>query len=66
MTERSEPLPPQPEPRAEPPEPPPGGPHRLEGVGGDGAYSTEGHDPDPRYYPLPEADGPPSGSEPPD
>ncbi|XBB67446.1 hypothetical protein ABFU82_25615 [Nocardioides sp. WV_118_6] len=37
-------LPPRPEPATEPPEPPPGGPNRIEGVGGDGAFSTESRD----------------------
>ncbi|GAA4089505.1 hypothetical protein ACFFOS_25895 [Nocardioides kongjuensis] len=45
-------LPPQPKPVAEPPAPPPGGPHRIEGVGGDGAYSTEPRDPDPWLNPA--------------
>ncbi|MEV5001535.1 hypothetical protein [Nocardioides sp. LML1-1-1.1] len=48
----SESLPPQPEPHAEPQAPPPGGPNRLEGVGGDGAYSTEPRDPDPAENPA--------------
>ena len=45
-------LPPPPAPKAEPPAPPPGGPNRLEGVGGDGAYTTEARDPDPRENPA--------------
>ncbi|GAA1528417.1 hypothetical protein [Nocardioides humi] len=45
-------LPPAPEPVAEPPDPPPGGPHRIEGVGGDGAYSTESRDPRPQDNPA--------------
>ena len=45
-------LPPQPKPVAEPPAPPPGGPHRIEGVGGDGAYSTEPRDPSPWRNPA--------------
>lgn len=45
-------LPPRPEPTAEPQAPPPGGPNALEGVGGDGAYSTEARDPDPRENPA--------------
>lgn len=45
-------LPPRPEPATEPPEPPPGGPNRIEGVGGDGAYSTEPRDLDPRHNPA--------------
>lgn len=45
-------LPPAPEPVAEPQAPPPGGPNAIEGVGGDGAYSTEPHDPDPRENPA--------------
>ncbi len=48
----SDQLPPQPEPKAEPQAPPPGGPNRLEGVGGDGAYSTEPRDPDPADNPA--------------
>ena len=45
-------LPPRPAPVAEPPEPPPGGPHRIEGVGGDGPHSTEPRDLDPRFNPA--------------
>ncbi|TNM46128.1 hypothetical protein FHP29_04190 [Nocardioides albidus] len=45
-------LPPAPTPVAESPAPPPGGPHRIEGVGGDGAYTTEGRDPQPSENPA--------------
>ncbi|MCR1786434.1 hypothetical protein KVF89_28125 [Nocardioides carbamazepini] len=45
-------LPPAPTPVAEPPAPPPGGPNRIEGVGGDGAYSTEPRDPLPWNNPA--------------
>jgi len=45
-------LPPAPTPVAESPAPPPGGPHRIEGVGGDGAYSREARDPDPAANPA--------------
>ena len=45
-------LPPPPEPTKEPQAPPPGGPHAIEGVGGDGAYTTEPHDPDPALNPA--------------
>lgn len=48
----NQPLPPQPTPKAEPQAPPPGGPNALEGVGGDGAYSTEPHDPNPLLNPA--------------
>lgn len=48
----NEKLPPRPDPVIEPPEPPPGGPHRIEGVGGDGVTSTEPHDLDPRHNPA--------------
>lgn len=45
-------LPPRPEPSKEPQAPPPGGPNAIEGVGGDGAYSTEPRDPDPLRNPA--------------
>lgn len=45
-------LPPPPTPHAEPQAPPPGGPNAIEGVGGDGAYSTEPRDPDPLRNPA--------------
>lgn len=45
-------LPPPPKPTAEPPAPPPGGPHAIEGVGGDGAYTTQPRDPDPHHNPA--------------
>ncbi|TWG96747.1 hypothetical protein L615_004100000040 [Nocardioides sp. J9] len=52
-------LPPQPEPKVEPPEPAPGGPNSIEGVGGDGPRSTVGRDPNPMHNPatdeIPEA-----------
>ncbi len=48
----SQELPPRPEPVAESPAPSPGGPNRVEGVGGDGAYSTEPHDPSPWRNPA--------------
>ncbi|MFC7504671.1 hypothetical protein ACOACQ_07180 [Nocardioides sp. CPCC 206347] len=44
-------LPPLPKPTVEPPAPPPGGPNGIEGVGGDGAYTTDARDPDPRQNP---------------
>lgn len=47
-------LPPAPEPTAEPQAPPPGGPNGLEGVGGDGAYTTDARDPDPHKNPATE------------
>ncbi|HWJ67037.1 MAG TPA: hypothetical protein VNT31_10195 [Nocardioides sp.] len=52
-------LPPPPAPYAEPPAPPPGGPHAIPGVGGDGAYSTEARDPDPRHNPATDDELPP-------
>ncbi|HWJ09581.1 MAG TPA: hypothetical protein VNS46_09420 [Nocardioides sp.] len=52
-------LPPPPKPFAEPPAPPPGGPNAIEGVGGDGAYSTEPHDPDPLLNPATDDELPP-------
>lgn len=45
-------LSPAPTPVAEPPAPPPGGQHRIEGVGGDGAYSTVPRDPRPADNPA--------------
>jgi hypothetical protein len=48
----SEELPPAPKPVAEPQAPPPGGPNAMRGVGGDGAYTTEPHDPDPMSNPA--------------
>ncbi|KRC59657.1 MULTISPECIES: hypothetical protein [unclassified Nocardioides] len=45
-------LPPPPKPTSEPQAPPPGGPHAIEGVGGDGAYTREPHDPDPLLNPA--------------
>lgn len=41
----------RPEPKAEPPDPSPGGPHAVPGVGGDGPYSRVPRDPDPRLNP---------------
>ena len=41
----------RPEPIAEPQEPPPGGPHAVPGVGGDGPYSRVSRDMDPRLNP---------------
>jgi hypothetical protein len=41
----------RPEPKAEPPEPSPGGPHAVPGVGGDGVFSNIPHDPDPDLNP---------------
>lgn len=41
----------RPEPVAEPQEPPPGGPHAVPGVGGDGPYSRVPRDMDPRLNP---------------
>lgn len=40
-----------PKPKVEPPDPPPGGPHAVPGVGGDGAYTAIGRDPDPSRNP---------------
>lgn len=54
----SEELAPPPKPVAEPQAPPPGGPNALEGVGGDGAYTTEPHDPDPKDNPATEGELP--------
>lgn len=45
-------LPPQPDPTTEPQAPPPGGANAVPGVGGEGAYSTEPRDPDPRANPA--------------
>lgn len=45
-------LPPRPEPTAVPQAPPPGGPNSLEGVGGDGAYTTEPRDLPPSRNPA--------------
>lgn len=42
----------RPEPTAEPQEPPPGGPHAVPGVGGNGPYSTVPHDLDPDLNPA--------------
>ena len=39
-------------PTAEPQEPPPGGPHAVPGVGGDGPYSTVPRDLDPELNPA--------------
>jgi len=41
----------RPKPTAEPQEPPPGGPHAVPGVGGDGPYSRVSRDMDPRLNP---------------
>lgn len=41
----------RPEPKAEPPEPSPGGPHAVPGVGGDGTSSRVPRDLDPRRNP---------------
>jgi|GEM_PF-6884656 len=41
----------RPEPVAEPPAPPPGGPHAVPGVGGEGAYTSIPRDPDPNLNP---------------
>ncbi|MBS4751782.1 hypothetical protein KG112_03030 [Nocardioides sp. zg-ZUI104] len=45
-------LAPRPKPKAEPQEPPPGGPHAVPGVGGEGAYSAEPRDLDPTRNPA--------------
>lgn len=55
-----------PEPKAEPPDPPPGGPHAVPGVGGDGAYSTLGRDPDPSRNPATDNELPAETTEPDD
>ena len=41
----------RPEPKAEPPDPSPGGPHAVPGVGGDGPYSRVPRDLDPMLNP---------------
>ena len=53
----------RPEPTAEPQEPPPGGPHAVPGVGGDGPYSTVPRDPDPDLNPETKVDLPESMKE---
>lgn len=50
MTDETSPA--RPTPTAEPPEPSPGGPHAIPGVGGDGPYSRVSRDPDPRLNPA--------------
>ncbi len=52
-------LPPQPTPTAEPQAPPPGGANAVPGVGGEGAYSAEPHDPNPRFNPATDDELPP-------
>lgn len=59
-------LPPQPKPKAEPQVPPPGGPHAVPGVGGDGAYSTAARDPDPAHNPATDNELPAETTEPDD
>ena len=59
-------LPPRPEPYAEPQAPPPGGPHAIEGVGGDGAYTTEPHDMNPNENPATDEALPDEAKEPDD
>ena len=59
-------LPPPPKPRAEPPAPPPGGPHAVPGGGGDGAYSAEPRDPNPRLNPATDEELPAETTEPED
>jgi hypothetical protein len=41
----------RPEPTIEPREPPPGGPHAVPGVGGEGTYTRVPRDPDPANNP---------------
>ena len=41
----------RPEPKAEPPDPSPGGPHAVPGVGGDGPYTRVPRDLDPMHNP---------------
>ena len=55
-----------PEPKVEPPDPPPGGPHAVPGVGGDGAYSAVGRDPDPERNPSTDHELPAETTEPED
>ena len=55
-----------PEARAEEPDPPPGGPHAVPGVGGDGAYTGIAHDPDPRKNPETDNELPEETTEPED
>lgn len=52
MTQDKDDLPPAPEPAIEPREPSPGGPHAVEGVGGDGPTSTVGRDLPPDLNPV--------------
>ena len=59
-------LPPQPAPTVEPPAPPPGGPNAVPGVGGEGAYSTEGRDPNPAHNPATDDELPAETTEPDD
>jgi hypothetical protein len=55
-----------PEAKIEPPDPPPGGPHAVPGVGGDGAYSAVGRDPDPSRNPSTDHELPAETTEPDD
>jgi hypothetical protein len=55
-----------PEPKAEPPDPPPGGPHAVPGVGGDGPYTRIARDPDPSRNPRTDHDLPADTTEPED
>lgn len=59
-------LPPRPEPTVGPPEPSPGGPDAVEGVGGDGVHSAEPRDPDPRDNPATDKELPAETTEPED
>jgi hypothetical protein len=55
-----------PKPKIEPPDPPPGGPHSVPGVGGDGATSAVGRDPDPARNPSTDHELPAETTEPDD